>query len=71
MQSLRVSEPALWSDDGIMFLDDASVELVEEPPVRGSPADELDNAVTRVWIRPYAALPVTRPLGRYRGLRPR
>ncbi|MCA9708917.1 MAG: hypothetical protein KDK70_23935 [Myxococcales bacterium] len=39
-------------DDGILFLDEDSVELIEEPPP--GPARTLDTAVTRVWIRPYA-----------------
>lgn len=46
------------ADDGIMLLDDASVELIEEP---SSPDDALDDAKTRVWIRPYAARPWARP----------
>ncbi len=35
-------------DDAIVFLDDASVVVVEDPAI------ELDEIVTRVWIRPYA-----------------
>ncbi|MCX4244529.1 hypothetical protein [Paraliomyxa miuraensis] len=40
-------------DDGIMILDDASVVLIEEP-AEATPWS-LDDADTRVWIRPYAA----------------
>lgn len=39
-------------EDQILFLDDASVELIEDEPSGGT---SLDTAVTRVWIRPYAA----------------
>lgn len=76
----RDSWAAFGDDDGIAFLDDALVELVDEPrrrpvlelvdePTRPTgmlvvddrpgrwraPVDELEDAVTRVWIRPYAA----------------
>lgn len=47
-----MGEPTV--EDGIMILDDASVVLIEEPPERVTPWD-LDDAETRVWIRPYAA----------------
>lgn len=71
--------------DDIGFLDDSVVELIEEEPprpaYRRNPMLELEDAKTRVWIRPYAgrshtSLPrprmlATRPLGRSRGQRPR
>jgi len=50
MQSLGESfEAGRDFEDGIAFLDDASVELIEEPP------HDLESVETRVWIRPYAA----------------
>ncbi len=39
------------SDEGIVFLDDASVELIEEPVA----SYDLESMDTRIWIRPYAA----------------
>ncbi len=41
----RRTDGRVDADDGIMFLDDASVELIEEP--------SLDTAITRVWTSPY------------------
>jgi len=45
-------ESDAWSnsDEGIVFLDDASVELIEEPV-----SHDLESMDTRIWIRPYAA----------------
>ena len=76
----------MWTQDDandIGFLDDSMVELIEEEPRpahRRNPRADLDDAVTRVWIRPYAARPTrslprprllaTRPLGRCTGRRP-
>ncbi len=39
-----------WADgdEGIAFIDEASVVLIEDAP------EDLDEAKTRVWIRPYA-----------------
>ncbi|MCA9649552.1 MAG: hypothetical protein KC501_06560 [Myxococcales bacterium] len=75
----------MWTQDDandIGFLDDSMVELIEEPArpaYRRNPMLELEDAVTRVWIRPYAArhtlslprprLLATRPLGRCTGRR--
>ena len=88
MQHMRARDvwaKALHGDDGIPFLDDALVELVEEPrptrrallelvdePTRPTGmlvvdhephrrrarVDDFEDAVTRVWIRPYAARPL-------------
>jgi hypothetical protein len=53
------------ADDGIPFLDDELVDeptrptgmlaFGHEPGRRRAPVDEFEDAVTRVWIRPYAA----------------
>lgn len=75
MVDLVAGDGEVTSTD-IGFLDDSMVELIEdEPPrpaYRRNPRLELEDAETRVWIRPYAARrSVTLPRPRMLGARRR